>query len=109
MQEIEFSPDYFRTLTEKAEINTTRKLKLLEQQYDAAKNIIFSDAHDECESKQPFEFPEEFSELETKPNNNPSSPNVIEKQKDTVLKRSNAKQIHSSTFDFPKQKTKLTF
>ena len=108
LQESELSPDYFKTLTEKTEINTTEKLKLLEQQYDAVKNIILSDAHDEYEKKQPFEFPKEFSELETKPNNNPSPPNVIEKQKDTVLKRSNAKQIHSPTFDFPKQKTKLT-
>ena len=115
--------------------------------------------HNKYENKQPFEFPKEFSELETKPNrtfnlypnvileqgdnalkssnakqthntsypnviekqrdavlkssnpketNNPYSPNVIEKQKDTVLKRSNAKQINSPTFDFPKQKTKLT-
>ena len=108
LQESELSPDYFKTLTEKTEINTTEKLKLLEQQYDAVKNIILSDAHDEYEKKQPFEFPKEFSELETKPNNNPSPPNVIEKQKDTVLKRSNAKQIHSPKFDFPKQKTKLT-
>ena len=30
------------------------------------------------------------------------------KNKKTVLKRSNAKQIDSPTFDFPKQKTKLT-
>ena len=67
-----------------------------------------SDAHNEYENKQPFEFPKEFSELETKPNNTPSPPNVLEKQKDTVLKRSNAEQIHSQTFDFPKQKTKLT-
>ena len=52
--------------------------------------------------------PKEVSELETKPNNNPSPPNALEKQKDTVLKRSNAEQIHSQTFDFPKQKTKLT-
>ena len=52
--------------------------------------------------------PQEVSELETKPNNSPSPPNVLEKQKDTVLKRSNAEQIHSQTFDFPKQKTKLT-
>ena len=70
LQESELSPDYFKTLTEKTEINTTEKLKLLEQQYDAVKNIILSDAHDEYEKKQPFEFPKEFSELETKPNNN---------------------------------------
>ena len=134
LQEPELSPDYFKTLTEKTEINTIEKLKLLEQQYDAAKSIILSDAHDEYENKQPFEFPKEFSQLETKPNrtfnlypnvilkqrdtvlkssnpnetNNPSSPNIIEKQKDTVLKPSNAKQIHSPTFDFPKQKIKLT-
>ena len=43
-----------------------------------------------------------------KETHNPSSPNVIEKQKDTVLKPSNAKQIHNPTFDFPKQKAKLT-
>ena len=43
-----------------------------------------------------------------KETNNPSSPNVIEKQKDSVLKPSSSKQIHSPTFDFPKQKTKLT-
>ena len=108
LQESELSPDYFKTLTEKTEINTTEKLKLLEQQYDAVKNIILSDAHDEYENKQPFEFSKEVSELETKPNNNPSPPNVLEKQKGTVLKRSNAKQIHSQTFDFPKQKTKPT-
>ena len=107
LQEFELSPDYFRTLTEKTEINTTEKLKLLEQQYDAVKNIILSDAHDEYENKQPFEFPKEFFELETKPNNNPSPPDVLEKQKKIVLKRSNTKQIHSPTFDFPKQKTKL--
>ena len=102
LQEPELSPDYFKTLTEKTEINTTEKLKLLEQQYDTAKNIILSDANDEYENKQPFEFPKEFSELEAKANDNPSPPNVLEKQKDTVLKRSNAKQIHSPTFDFPK-------
>ena len=70
MQESELSPDYFKTLTEKTEINTTEKLKLLEQQYDAAKNIILSDANDELENKQHFEFPKEFSELETKTNDN---------------------------------------
>ena len=64
-----------------------------------------SDAHDEYDNKQPFEFPKE---VETKPNNNLSPPNVIEKQRKTVLKRSKAKQIHSPTFDFPKQKAKLT-
>ena len=104
MEEPELLPDYFKALTEKTETNTTKKLKLLEQQYDAAKNIILSDVHDKYENKQPFEIPKEFSELETKPNNNPSPPNV----KDTLLKRSNAKQIHSPKFDFPKQKTKLT-
>ena len=67
-----------------------------------------SDVHNKYENKQPFEFPKEFSELETRPNNTPSPPNVLEKQKDTVLKRLNAKQIHSPTFDFPKQKTKFT-
>ena len=102
MQEPELSPDYFKTLTEKTEINTTVKLKLLEQQYDAAKNIILSDANEEYENKKPFEFSKEFSELETKANDNPSPPNVLEKLKDTVLKRSNATQIHRPTFDFPK-------
>ena len=37
-----------------------------------------------------------------KETNNPSSPNVIEKQKDSVSKPSNAQ--HRPTFDFPKQK-----
>ena len=31
LQEPELSPDYFKTLTEKTEINTTKKLKRLEQ------------------------------------------------------------------------------
>ena len=83
MQEPGLSPDYFKTLTEKTEINTNEKLKLLEQQYDAAKSIILNDAHDNYENKQPFEFPKEFSELERKPNR---TFNVIETQRDTVLK-----------------------
>ena len=135
LQYTKLSPDYFKTFTEKIETNTTEKLKFLEQQYDAAKSIIFSDAQDEYENKQPFEFPKETSELETKPNrtfnlypnvifvkqrdtalkssnaketHNTSYPNVTENQKDSVLKPLNAKQIHSPTFDFPKQKAKLT-
>ena len=68
LQSPELSPDHFKTLTEKTEINTYEKLKLLEQEYDAAKSIILSDAQDEYENKQPFEFPNETSELETKPN-----------------------------------------
>ena len=118
-----------------------------------------SDAEDEYENKQPFEFPKETSELETKPNrpfnfypnvivkqrdttlktanaketrnrsypnitekqqdtvlkssnpkqtHNSSSSNVTENQWDTVLKPSNGKQIHNLTFDFVKQKAKLT-
>ena len=43
-----------------------------------------------------------------KETHNPSYLNVIEKQRDTVLKPSNSKEIHNPTFDFPKQKTKLT-
>ena len=58
-------PDYFKTLTEKKEINTIEKLKCLEQQHDAAKTIILCDAQDEYENKEPFEFPKETSELET--------------------------------------------
>ena len=65
LQDPELLPDYFKTLTEKKEINTTEKLKCLEQQYDAAKTIILCDAQDECENKEPFEFPKETSELET--------------------------------------------
>ena len=93
-----------------------------------------SDAEDEYENKQPFEFPKETSELETKPNRpfnfypnvivkqrdttlktanaketrNTSSSNVTENQWDTVLKPSNGKQIHNPTFDFVKQKGKLS-
>ena len=63
LQEPELSPDYFKTLTEKTGTNTTKKLKLLEQQYDVAKSVILSDALDEYENKQNFEFPKEFSEL----------------------------------------------
>ena len=63
LQEPELSPDYFKKLTEKTGTNTTKKLKLLEQQYDVAKSVILSDAHDEYENKQNFEFPKEFSEL----------------------------------------------
>ena len=37
-----------------------------------------------------------------------SYPNVTEKQRDTVLKPSNAERIHNPTFDFPKQKSKLS-
>ena len=68
-----------------------------------------SDAHDKYKNKQHSEFPKEFFELQIKPNNNSSPPNVPQKQKDTVLKRSNAKQIHSRTFDFPKQKTTVQY
>ena len=87
----ELSPDYFKTLTQKTEINTTEKLKLLEQQYDVAKSIILSDAQDEYENKQPFEFPKKTSELETKPNKAFNLyPNFIVKQRDTALKSLNA-------------------
>ena len=46
LQGLKLSPDYLKALNEneKAEIDTTEKLKLLEQQYDAAKTIILSDA-----------------------------------------------------------------
>ena len=93
-----------------------------------------SDAQEEYENKQTFQFPKETSELETKPKrtfdlypnvivkerdtglkpsnpketHNSSSANVTEKQRDNVLKLSNGKQIRNTTFDFPKQKTKLT-
>ena len=60
LQDPKLSPDYFKTLTKKTEINTTKKLKLLEQQYDAAKSIILSDGQDEYENKQPFEFPKKL-------------------------------------------------
>ena len=68
-----------------------------------------SDAQDEYENKKPFEFSTETSELETKPNRTFNLyPNVIVKQRDTVLKTSKAKKIHNPTFHLPKQKTKLT-
>ena len=93
-----------------------------------------SDAQGEYENKQPFEFPKETSELETKPKrtfdlysnvtvkerdtglkssnpkvtHNSSSANVIDKQRDNVLKLWNGKQIRNTTFYFPKHKTKLT-
>ena len=84
MQDPKLSPEYFKTLTEKTEINTSRKLKLLEQQFGAVKSIILSDAQDKYENKQPFEFHIETSEFkETKPNGTLNLyPNVIEKQKD---------------------------
>ena len=53
-----------------------------------------SDAHDECENTQPFEFPKEFSELEAKPNRIfDLYPNVTKKQRDTVLKSLNPKEL----------------
>ena len=65
---------------------------------------------DEYENKQSFEFSIETSEfIEAKPNRTFNLyPNLIEKQRNNVLKSSNAKQIHNQTFDFPKQKTKLS-
>ena len=58
-----------------------------------------SDAHNEYENKQPFEFPKEFSELETKPNRTFNLyPNVILKQGDNALKSSNAKQTHNTSY-----------
>ena len=109
LQNPELSPDHFKTLTEKTEINTNEKLKLLEQEYDAAKSIILSDAQDEYENKQPFEFPNETSELETKPNRafNLYS-NVIVKQRDTVLKPSNAKETHSTSYSNVTEKQRDT-
>ena len=84
-----------------------------------------SDAHEEYENKQPFELTTEFFQnlypnvipkqrdtvlksSNAKGTHNTSYPNVTKKQRDTALKPSNAKQIHGPTFDFPKQKTKLT-
>ena len=75
------SPDYVKTWIEKTEINTTEKLKLLEQ-YDTAKSIILSDAQNEYKNKQSFEFPKETSEIETERNRTFNLyPNVIVKQK----------------------------
>ena len=69
-----------------------------------------SDAQDEYENKQPFKFPNETPAfIETKPKRIFNFyPNVVEKQRDTLLKSSNANQIYNTKFDFPKQKTKLT-
>ena len=61
--------------------------------------ITLSDAQDEYENKQPFEFPSETSELETKPNRAFNLyPNVTEKERDTALKSSNAKEIHNASY-----------
>ena len=109
LQNPELSPDHFKTLTEKTEINTNEKLKLLEEEYDAAKSIILSDAQDEYENKQPFEFPNETSELETKPNRAFNLyPNVIVKERDIVLKPSNAKETHSTSYPNVTEKQKDT-
>ena len=98
MQDPKLSPEYFKTLTEKTEINTSRKLKLLEQQFGAVKSIILSDSQDKYENKQPFEFHIETSEFkETKPNGTLNLyPNVIEKQTD--LKSSNTKETHNWSY-----------
>ena len=60
-----------------------------------------SNAQDEYENKQPFEFLDKTSEfIESKPNRIFSLyPKVVEKQIDTVLKLSNAEKIHNP-FDF---------
>ena len=56
-----------------------------------------SDAHDEYENNQSFEFSKEFSELETKPNRTFNLyPNVILKERDNALRSSNAKQTHNT-------------
>ena len=70
----------------------------LEQRYDAVKSVIWSDAQDEYQNKQPFEFPNEIFELQTKPNRTFNFyPDVNAKQGDTVLKPSNAKETHDSS------------
>ena len=81
----------------------------MEQEYDAVKSIILSDAQDEYENKQPFEFPSETSELETKPNRAFNLyPNVIVKERDIVLKPSNAKETHSTSYPNVTEKQKDT-
>lgn len=51
------------------------------------KSVIWSDAEDTYQNKQPFEFPNEIFELQTKPNRTFNSyPDVNAKQGDTVLK-----------------------
>ena len=73
--------------TKNAENDIKPEATTIEQQYDAAKSIILSDAQDEYENKQPFEFSTETSELETKPNRTFNLyPNVIVKQRDTALR-----------------------
>ena len=60
-----------------------------------------SNAQDEYENKQPFEFLDKTSEfIESKPNRIFSLyPNVVENQRDAALKLSNAEVIHNP-FDF---------
>ena len=68
-----------------------------------------SDAEDEYENKQPFEFPKETSELETKPNRTFNFyPNVIVKQRDTTLKSPKAKETHNTSYPNVTKKQKDT-
>ena len=99
LQDPERSPDYFKALTEKTEINSTEKQKLLEQQYHTVKTIILSDAQDEYENKQPFEFPKEIPGLETKPNKTFNLyTNITMKQRYTASKLSNTKDTHNRSY-----------
>ena len=110
MQDPELLPDYFEILTETTEINTNEKLKLWEQQYVTARSIVLSDAQDEYENKKAFWVPQRNSCIYRNKTKEKLYvyPNVVGKQRDTVLKSPNTKQIYNSTFDFPKPKTKLT-
>ena len=110
MQDPELLPDYFEILTETTEINTNEKLKLWEQQYVTARSIVLSDAQDEYENKKAFWVPQRNSCIYRNKTKEKLYvyPNVVGKQRDTVLKSPNTKQIYNSTFDFQKPKTKLT-
>ena len=56
------------------------------------------DAQDKYENK-PFEFLNETSELETNPNRTFNLyPNAIVRQRENVLKSSNAKETHNTSY-----------
>ena len=68
-----------------------------------------SHAQDEYKNKQSLKLPDKTYEfIESKPNRIFNLyPNLVEKQRDTVLKSSNAKDFHNPTFDFSKQTPEL--
>ena len=67
------------------------------------------DAQDKYENKQPFEFPKETFELETKPNKDFNLfPNLIVKQRETALKSLNTKETHKTSYPNVAEKQRTT-